>query len=160
MTTHTKSITLPLKGMKGFTLIELMIVIGMVGILASIASFNYTAFKVKAYDATALADARNLVDTMVIATLGEEDVDYTKVNTGGAVGNLDTGGNPRSPVFVLSSGVEALIVGDSNQGASGDATIVTAIIYHTKGTDNPATFSGKKEFLCDINEETGVTSMP
>jgi len=113
----------------------------------------------KTYDATALSDTRNLVDGVVNAILSDADVDYTKVNTGGTVGDLDTSGNSRSPVFILSSGVEALIIGDSNQGANGDSTIMTAVVYHTKGTDDPATLSGKKDYICIINEETDVTSV-
>lgn len=48
------------KHQKGFTLIELMIVIAIIGILISIAVPKFNSLKAKSYNAAALSDARNL----------------------------------------------------------------------------------------------------
>jgi type IV pilus assembly protein PilA len=45
---------------KGFTLIELMIVIAIIGILAAIAIPQFSAYRARSYNAAAEADIRNL----------------------------------------------------------------------------------------------------
>ncbi len=47
------------KDQKGFTLIELMIVIAIIGILAAIAIPQFSSYRKRAYNGSALTDAKN-----------------------------------------------------------------------------------------------------
>ena len=53
-----------MKNQKGFTLVELMIVVAIIGILAAIAIPQFAAYRAKGYNSAATSDLRNFKTSM------------------------------------------------------------------------------------------------
>ena len=62
---------------QGFTLIELMIVIAIIGILSAIAIPNFLSYRQKGYDAQALSDAKNWYSACAANATGQADTDFS-----------------------------------------------------------------------------------
>lgn len=145
----------------GFTIIELMIVVVIVGILAQMATFFALDIRKRTFDAVALTDGKNLMTVAAGTFIALEDVDFTHIPSYGSnVGAYDTNGIPRSPVFTLSPGVRAEIVGSS--GLIAGTGFIDAFVFHENGTDDAGALSGngKREFYFSLDEMTSAITSP
>jgi type IV pilus assembly protein PilA len=103
------------KNQKGFTLVELLIVIAIIGILAAIAIPQFSQYRVRAYNATALADIKNAY-TAGQAYFGDNPSGTATVNDLKA-----SGYNPSKDVTVAGGGTQAAFALTSHH-ASGTIT--------------------------------------
>ena len=103
---------------KGFTLIELMIVVAIIGILASIAIPQFSTFRIKAYNSAALSDIHG-------ARLAEEAL-YTDYQTYGGSDTAATGTTATTTGVLLPT------------GTAGDGTFISTA---TASTGMPITVS-------------------
>ena len=99
---------------KGFTLIELMIVIAIIGILAAIAIPQFTAYRDRAYNSAAKSDLRNLT--------GAQEAYYVEMGSYALTVSV-----LKSTTYGLATTTDVLMGGSANQQG------FTFSAYHSTG---------------------------
>lgn len=107
------------KNESGFTLIELMIVIAIIGILAAIAIPQFSAYRTRSYNSAAQADLRNAATAQEAYQVDNQTYSGTVANLVGATYGLFTSKN-----VTLTGGGGAASYVMTGHHLKGDATYV------------------------------------
>lgn len=141
---------------QGFTLVELMIVVAIIGILAAIAIPQFAAYRIRGYNSSAISDVRNLNTSQAALfadwqrygiTQATAGAVFNVVAPGGAAGafviggdangdglaTLDTVNTPRGIQIAVGNGVSTGASTDVAVAAATPTTAFSAVAKHLQG---------------------------
>jgi prepilin-type N-terminal cleavage/methylation domain-containing protein len=148
------------KDSKGFTLIEVMMVMIMLGILTQSAWNFMIDMRKRSSDIAAVADGRNLMTAIRASFINLDNIKFThSPGQGRKIGKKNRNNESRPPIFTLSRGVMARIEAGSQSGIVHQG-YYEAYLYHINGTEDASTESGKREFWYLADEVSGIYSLP
>ena len=128
---------------KGFTLIELMIVVAIIGILAAIAIPQFSSYRTKAFNSAALSDLRSIMTSEEAAYATNFNYAASTTGIGNGIGNsIITGLSSAKASHNVTYNIQSL-----NSGAA-----YAAFTAHTLGNNiYAADQTGEIQFQHDPN---------
>ncbi len=118
------------KNEKGFTLIELMIVIAIIGILAAIAIPQFSAYRTRSYNSSAQSDVRNIATAQEAYYVDNSTYTSNTDNLSGASygfmpsGNVTTAATATATSYVITGAHSS---GDKTYQLTGPGGTITNI---------------------------------